>query len=82
LLKSGGDEIGIDKAQAEYSVACLPEHQLALSRARKHVLDNLRMLFDPVWDRTVADTDRWFTDEPAFDSSLEQRFDSARKNLQ
>src|SRR5271170_61816 len=51
--KSGGSEVRIDQAQTEYSVACLPEHLLARSRARQHVFDDLYMLFDPVWDRTV-----------------------------
>ena len=60
--RDGGDWIlkgqkvyisGIDQAQAEYPVACLPEHQFALSRTRKHVFDDLHMLFNPVWDRTV-----------------------------
>ena len=48
----GRFEIGIDKTQAEYSVACLPEHLLAVNRAREHVFDDLHMLFDPVWHRT------------------------------
>ena len=51
-------EVGIDQAQAEYSVACLPEHQLALSQTRNHVFDDLHMLFDPVWHRTEVGADR------------------------
>src|ERR1700685_1672735 len=44
--------MGIAQAQAEYFVACLPEHQFALSRTRKHVLDDPHMLLDAVRYRT------------------------------
>src|SRR5271167_909116 len=51
-ISIGGDEIGIGPAQAEYFVAGLPEHQLALSRTRKQVFDDLHMFCNPVWHRT------------------------------
>src|ERR1700722_18614314 len=41
---SGADEIGIGQAQAEYFVACLPEHQFALGWVRKYVFDDPHML--------------------------------------
>ncbi len=45
------------QAQAEYSVARLPEHQLALGRALKQIFDDLYMIFDPVRERTGAKHD-------------------------
>jgi len=46
-VNGGRDEMGVGQAQAEYFVACLPEHQLTLGRIWNHVFDDLHMLLMP-----------------------------------
>jgi len=48
-----GGGTGLGQAQAEDPVACLPEHQVAVSLVREHVFDDLHVLFDAVGHGTV-----------------------------